>query len=54
MLAPVALVEMGVAVPGLTEGSLMMLSHVAMVGGMVALMLYRFERYAHGAHDRRA
>jgi hypothetical protein len=54
MLAPVALVEMGVAVPGLTEGSLMMLSHVAMVGGMVALMLYRFDRYAHGSHDRRA
>jgi hypothetical protein len=48
MLAPVALVEMGVAVPGLSEGSLMMLSHVAMIGGMVALMVYRFERYAHG------
>jgi hypothetical protein len=48
MLVPVALVEMGVAVPGLSEGSLMMLSHVAMIAGMVALMLYRFERYAHG------
>ncbi len=54
MLIPVALVELGVAVPGLSEGSLMMLSHVAMIGGMVALMLYRFERYAHGSHDRRA
>ena len=54
MLAPVALVELGVAVPGLTEGSLMMLSHVAMIGGMVALMAYRFDRYAHGAHGHRA
>jgi hypothetical protein len=50
MLAPVALVERGVAVPGLSEGSLMMLSHVAMIAGMVALMIYRFERYAHGSH----
>jgi hypothetical protein len=58
MLAPMfALVlpaELGVAVPGLSEGSLMMLSHVAMIGGMVLLMIYRFERYAHGAHGRRA
>ena len=54
MLAPVAPVEMGVAVPGLNEGSLMLISHVTMIGGMVALMLYRFERYAHGAHDRRS
>jgi hypothetical protein len=53
MLAPVALVELGVAVPGLSEGSLMMLAHVAMIGGMVALMVYRWDRYAHGAHDRR-
>jgi hypothetical protein len=44
MIAPVSLVEMGVAVPGLSEGSLMMLSHVAMIAGMVALMVYRFER----------
>ena len=32
----------------------MMLSHVAMIGGMVALMIYWWDRYAHGAHDRRA
>jgi len=51
MLAPVVLVEMGVAVPGLSEGSLMVVSHVAMIAGMVALMLYRFDRYAHGSHD---
>jgi hypothetical protein len=25
----------------------MMISHVAMIAGMVALMIYRFERYAH-------
>jgi hypothetical protein len=54
MLALALPVELGVAVPGLSEGSLMVLSHVAMIGGMVALMLYRFDRYAHGAHDRRA
>jgi hypothetical protein len=54
MLAPVVPVELGVAVPGLSEGSLMVLSHVAKIGGMVALIIYRFERYAHGAHDRRA
>ncbi len=53
MLAPVALVEMGVAVPRLSEGSLLMLSHVAMLGGMVALMVYRFDRYAHGSYGHR-
>ena len=47
MLTPVALIQLGVAVPGLSEGSLMMISHVAMIAGMVALMIYRFERYAH-------
>jgi hypothetical protein len=52
MLAPVALVELGV--PVLTEGSLMVISHVAMVAGMVALMAYRFDRYAHADHGRRA
>jgi hypothetical protein len=51
MLAPVALVELGAAVPGLSEGSLMVVSHVAMIGGMVALMAYRFERYVHTAHQ---
>jgi hypothetical protein len=55
MLAPVVPVELGVAryVPGLSEGSLMMLSHVAMIAGMVALMVYRWDRYAHGAHGHR-
>jgi flagellar biosynthetic protein FliP len=57
MLVPtfalVAPVELGVAVPGLSEGSLMMLSHVAMIAGMVVLMIYRFERYAHGSQCHR-
>jgi hypothetical protein len=52
MFALVIPVELGVV--GLSGHSLMMLSHVAMIGGMVALMVYRWERYAHGAHDRRA
>jgi hypothetical protein len=51
MFALVLPVELGVV--GLTGHSLMMLSHVAMIGGMVALMIYRRDRYAHGAHDRR-
>jgi hypothetical protein len=45
MLAPtfalVVPVELGVAVPKLSDGSLITLSHVAMIGGMVALMIYR-------------
>ena len=39
---------------GPTGHSLMMLSHVAMIVGMVALMLYRRDRYTHGAHNHRA
>ena len=56
MLAPmftlVIPVESGVAgyVPGLSEASLPIFSHVAMIAGMVVLMIYRFERYAHGTH----
>jgi hypothetical protein len=38
----------------LSGHALMMLSHVAMIGGMVLLMLYRLDRYAHGAHGHRA
>jgi hypothetical protein len=54
MLAPVALVQLGVTVPGLSDGSLLMLSHVAMIAGMLSLMIYRFDRYAHGSVGRRA
>src|SRR3712207_4917827 len=44
MFAVVVPVELGGV--GLSGHALMMLSHVAMIGGMVALMIYRFERYA--------
>ena len=56
MFALVVPVQLGASryVPGLSEDSLMMLSHAAMIGGMVALMAYRFDRYAHGAHGHRA
>jgi hypothetical protein len=56
MFALVVPVELGVTeyVPWLSEHSLMMLSHVAMIAGMVALMIYRWDRYAHGAHSQRA
>jgi len=56
MLALVFLVELGVArfVPGLSGQSLMMLSHGGMIAGMVVLMIYRFDRYAHGALSHRA
>ncbi len=55
MFAPVVLVGLGLSryVPGLSEGSLMVLSHVAMIVGMVVLMIYRFERYAHAVHGHR-
>jgi len=53
MLATVALVEVGVTLPGLGGGARRVVSHVAMIGGMVALMAYHFDRYAHGAGDHR-
>ena len=53
MLALALPVELGAGVPGLNEGSLMVLSHVAMIGGMVALMFYRFGRYAHASHGHK-
>jgi hypothetical protein len=52
MFAVVLPIELGVV--GLTGHALMMLSHVAMIGGMVALMIYRWDRYAHGTHGHRA
>jgi hypothetical protein len=52
MFAVVLPVELGVV--GLDGHSLAMLSHVAMIGGMVALVIYRRDRYAHGRHGRRA
>jgi flagellar biosynthetic protein FliP len=41
-------VELGIL--RMDERSLMMISHLAMIGGMVALMLYRWDRYADGAY----
>ena len=52
MFALVLPVEIGVV--GLTGHSLTMLAHAAMIVGMAALMMYRWDRYAHRAHDRRA
>ena len=52
MFALVLPVELGVA--DLSEHSLMMLSHVAMIGGMAALMLFRPDRYVHGAYGHHA
>jgi hypothetical protein len=56
MFALVFPVELGVAgyVPGLSEQSLPVLSHVAMIAGMAALMIYRWDRYEHGAHSHHA
>jgi hypothetical protein len=48
MFALVLPVELGVV--GLTGHALMVLSHVAMIGGMILLMLYRLDRYAHVHH----
>jgi hypothetical protein len=50
MFSLVLPVELGVA--GLSEHSLMVLAHAAMIGGMAALMLFRPDRYAHGAHGQ--
>ena len=52
MFALVLPVELGIA--GAAGHSLMMLSHVAMIAGMVALMLFRRDRYTHGVRDHRA
>ncbi len=56
MFALVLPVELGVAryVPGLSEESLLLLSHAAMMAGMVVLMILRWDRYAHGGHGHRA
>ena len=55
MFALVVPGKLGVAgyVPGLSETSLPIFSHVAMIAGMVVLMIYRFDRYGHGAHGHR-
>ena len=50
MFALVLPVELGIALPGLSAQSLMVLAHVAMIAGMAALMAYRWDRYAGGPH----
>lgn len=50
MCALVLPVELGTAVPGLSVQSLPILTHVAMIAGMAALMVYRWDRYASSAH----
>ena len=50
MFALLLPVELGIALPGLSEHALMVLAHVAMVAGMAALMAYRWDRYAGGPH----
>ena len=56
MFALVLSVEWGVAryLPELSARSLPMLSHVAMIAGMVVLMVYRRDRYTSGTHRHRA
>jgi hypothetical protein len=50
MFALVLPSALGLTIPGLSGHGLMGLSHVAMLAGMAALMLFRWERYAGGAH----
>ena len=50
MFALVLPVELGIALPVLSAHSLVVLAHVAMIAGMVALMVYRWDRYAGGPH----
>ncbi|HEY8600535.1 MAG TPA: hypothetical protein VIL85_19015 [Thermomicrobiales bacterium] len=52
LLALIPLAALGLVQPN--DHALMMLSHVAMIAGMVALMAYRWDRYAHGPCDHRA
>ena len=49
-------VEFGLVgdVPQPSGHTLTMLSHAAMIAGMAVLMIYRWGRYAHGAHGHRA
>jgi hypothetical protein len=41
-------------VPGLSAQSLPMLAHAAMLVGMLALMVYRRDRYTYEVHGHRA
>jgi hypothetical protein len=54
MILPVLLlvvpVEFDLPVPRVSEASLMMVTHVGMLAGMVAWMIVRRDRYTHGSH----
>lgn len=50
MFAVVTPVELGVA--ALSAGSLMVVTHVVMIAGMVGWMVHRWDVYAHGSHRR--
>jgi YHS domain-containing protein len=55
MFALVLPVALGVRIiPGLSAQSVMMPAHGAMIAGMILLMLYRWDVYAHGAHCHHA
>ncbi|MFN8517062.1 MAG: hypothetical protein U0232_29775 [Thermomicrobiales bacterium] len=60
MTAAMLLPSIALALPatlglgGPSGHALMMLSHVAMIAGMVALMLYRWDRYTHGGGHHHA
>ena len=48
MLLPMFALVLPVALGLIAGHSFLMLAHVAMLGGMLALMLYRRDRYTHG------
>jgi hypothetical protein len=50
MFALVLPVTMQMGIPGLSVRSLPALAHLAMIAGMAALMVYRWDRYAGGRH----
>jgi hypothetical protein len=50
MLAPMFAVVLPAALGWLPAMSVMLPAHGAMIAGMVLLMVYRWDRYAHGAH----
>jgi hypothetical protein len=50
MLGPMFAVVLPAALGLVSEGSVMMLAHGAMIGGMILLMLVRWDTYTHGKH----
>jgi YHS domain-containing protein len=54
MLEPMFAVVLPAALGQADGMSVMMLAHGAMIGGMILLMLYRWDVYAHGTHCHHA